>query len=161
VRTIYNPHTKATYLLDKHGQIVETINNNPVIVCTNCNTTTPPFCQNGTYKGLCKICRRIAYYKDNRKRENLKCREYYATQNGKERMKERRFGGNWQKTLDRDGNHCVVCQMTNDLTVHHKDETGMKSVGSYKKSNNSPNNLVTLCRSCHSKLHNGTLPIRL
>ena len=39
---------------------------------------------------------------------------------------------------------CEICQTANDLQVHHKDED---------ITNNVPVNLMTLCSSCHLKLH--------
>lgn len=45
--------------------------------------------------------------------------------------------------LDKD-KVCEVCGSTKNIDVHHKD-------GNWQ--NNHPSNLVTLCRSCHSKQH--------
>jgi len=64
------------------------------------------------------------------------------------------FGGNWKKALDRDNWTCRHCGK--DLTkyrpnVHHKDNKG-HSVKK-KKADNSLKNLVSLCVSCHRKLH--------
>lgn len=39
---------------------------------------------------------------------------------------------------------CENCQSTEHLQIHHKDENWK---------NNSPENLQTLCRTCHMKLH--------
>ncbi len=39
---------------------------------------------------------------------------------------------------------CQQCGSTNCLDVHHKD---------YDYTNNEPDNLILLCRSCHTKLH--------
>jgi 5-methylcytosine-specific restriction endonuclease McrA len=39
---------------------------------------------------------------------------------------------------------CVVCASTRSLDVHHRD-------GNFQ--NNSPDNLIVLCRSCHLKVH--------
>jgi len=47
---------------------------------------------------------------------------------------------------DRDNYKCQVCLYREYLVVHHKD---------YNKNNNELNNLITLCRSCHMKIHNG------
>lgn len=43
---------------------------------------------------------------------------------------------------------CEICGATKDLEVHHKDKN---------HSNNNPNNLMTVCRSCHQKVHNQSL----
>lgn len=41
-------------------------------------------------------------------------------------------------------NACTDCAATLDLIVHHEDRD---------RSNNSPENLVTLCRGCHTRRH--------
>lgn len=46
--------------------------------------------------------------------------------------------------LERDNNECHACHKTYDLTVHHKEPYRISH-------NNSPANLITLCRSCHTK----------
>lgn len=49
--------------------------------------------------------------------------------------------------LRRDGYLCQICKKENDinkLIVHHKDRN---------RKHNTPNNLITLCRSCHGKEH--------
>lgn len=61
----------------------------------------------------------------------------------------------WTKPLriaikHRDGNRCVTCKGQNNLVVHHRD---------FEKSNHSPSNLITLCRSCHGKVHAGKLEL--
>ncbi|MEK6880326.1 MAG: HNH endonuclease signature motif containing protein, partial [Nanoarchaeota archaeon] len=43
---------------------------------------------------------------------------------------------------ERDNFICQECGDYRDLTIHHID---------YNKKNNNPNNLITLCRSCHSQ----------
>ena len=43
---------------------------------------------------------------------------------------------------------CEICGVTKDLEVHHKDKN---------HSNNNPNNLMTVCSSCHQKVHNQSL----
>jgi 5-methylcytosine-specific restriction endonuclease McrA len=47
--------------------------------------------------------------------------------------------------LERDGHKCSECgYSSNSLCVHHKDRN---------PKNNSLDNLITLCKSCHSKEH--------
>lgn len=54
--------------------------------------------------------------------------------------------------LERDGNKCLLCLSDRDrLVVHHKDD---RSPGRAVPANNSPNNLCTLCRSCHNAVTN-------
>lgn len=52
----------------------------------------------------------------------------------------------------RDGHKCRACaypgDKSNRLEVHHRDED---------KSHNSDENLITLCRKCHNKVHRGVL----
>lgn len=45
---------------------------------------------------------------------------------------------------------CEVCGAIIDLEVHHKDED---------RTNNSPENLITLCESCHQRVHSKNLLI--
>lgn len=57
------------------------------------------------------------------------------------------YSVDWTKTLkrsikERDHYTCQVCGEQEDLMIHHID---------YNKKNSDPDNLVTLCRSCHTK----------
>ncbi len=62
-------------------------------------------------------------------------------------------GPNWeeqrQKALERDGHKCRKCSSTECVCVHHK-KPFRNFHGDYVKAN-TLGNLVTLCRSCHSK----------
>ncbi len=74
----------------------------------------------------------------------------------------RRYSGNREKVIARDMRQCAMCGATENLVshdagdgdatgkliVHHLDESG-----SSPKRNDDPGNLVTLCRSCHAKVH--------
>ena len=65
---------------------------------------------------------------------------------------ELRFGGNREKTLIRDCYKCQMCGKTHHeimLDVHHKDKSGRNK----QKHNHSLDNLLTLCHSCHTKIH--------
>ena len=77
----------------------------------------------------------------------------------KEQYKERdakykdlmRFSGNRMRALRRDDYTCTECHKSDpevNLVVHHKDFTGQD-----KKPNNRIENLTTLCRSCHIRIH--------
>lgn len=60
-----------------------------------------------------------------------------------------------RKIREHDGHQCQVCgisesDLENSLSVHHIDED---------KTNNDPENLISLCRSCHIKIHNGGLSL--
>ena len=47
-----------------------------------------------------------------------------------------------QSILKRDDNKCIFCHDNKNLAIHHID---------YNKKNCSPENLITLCKSCHGK----------
>jgi len=59
-----------------------------------------------------------------------------------------RFSGNKIKVLERDNYKCVKCGNTENLIVHHLDESGQG-----ENPNNELDNLTTLCRSCHMAIH--------
>lgn len=61
-----------------------------------------------------------------------------------------RYSGLRYAVLQRDNNKCVNCDSEKLLTVHHKN--GVSWVNS-KEPDNRLENLVTLCRSCHTTLH--------
>ncbi len=69
------------------------------------------------------------------------------------------YGCNWEeqreKTLKRDGYKCQLCDSKKDLVVHHKRplRTFDKTKENWYKKANDLDNLITLCRSCHSKQH--------
>lgn len=61
--------------------------------------------------------------------------------------KKTTFSNNWdevrRRTIADDGGRCCLCGINRKLTIHHRDED---------ESNNSPENLMTLCTKCHDKL---------
>jgi len=59
-----------------------------------------------------------------------------------------RFSGQREEVLKRDGYKCIACGSKDNLIVHHMDGKGR----GYKP-NNEIDNLVTLCRACHMKVH--------
>lgn len=83
--------------------------------------------------------------------ENRKGRKHWNWKGGKSFEP---YSLDWTKTLkrairERDKYVCQWCKKTQGkqlFCVHHIDNN---------KKNCNPNNLVTLCRSCHIKLHNG------
>jgi len=74
------------------------------------------------------------------------CRKTFFNVKSKD---DERFGGNRKKALIRDGHACTVCKSTHHIAVHHIDESGNS-----ENVNNDLDNLITLCNSCHTKLHN-------
>ena len=66
-----------------------------------------------------------------------------------------RFSGNRHLVLKRDKHKCVVCGATTQLSVHHKDRSGQEY-----RPNNSMDNLVVLCGSCHKSEHSETFDAR-
>ena len=54
----------------------------------------------------------------------------------------RRFDGNREEVIHRDGNQCRACGSTGDLIVHHR-----------RPGFNYPDLLVSLCRPCHAQVH--------
>ena len=66
-----------------------------------------------------------------------------------------RFGGNRAKALERDDYRCVICGDTDQIQVHHIDETGRNKPKEVQ--NNELSNLITLCAKCHIEQHNPVL----
>jgi len=83
---------------------------------------------------------------DRRKRE--RDREKYRQIEAKSHDKLR-FGGNRQFTLETDDFKCALCGATENLAVHHRDKSGNTN-----NPNNEITNLITLCSSCHTLVHN-------
>lgn len=110
------------------------------------------------HKGVCRTC--IAIYAklhpENHGYINLKKR--------RERIrKEYGFGGGflWRyglktliKVFSKYNYQCHHCFTKEDLTIHHIDGSGRKNENKkqWKFRNNNPENLILLCRSCHSIL---------
>lgn len=61
------------------------------------------------------------------------------------------FDGNRKKALERDNHTCQRCGATSDLHVHHRDGKGVTTAREDR--NNGLDNLQTLCRSCHTAVH--------
>lgn len=68
------------------------------------------------------------------------------------------YGGQWDlqrmRALKRDRYQCQICGRKNDLIVHHKEP--VKKLDDWHEVNRLEN-LVTLCRSCHTRLEAGHL----
>lgn len=104
-----------------------------------------------------RYCSRECQVKDfkerNRDRINENKREWYSKNKDKvylmnQKAKDKaRFGGNRRKAMSRDKFQCTQCDKQYPyfrLAVHHIDED---------KQNNTLDNLITLCCSCHAKVH--------
>lgn len=54
----------------------------------------------------------------------------------------------WREPRDairkRDGNRCMICGLSHNLHIHHRDRDPM---------NDHPDNLITLCGYCHARVH--------
>jgi len=75
-----------------------------------------------------------------------------ATRRNKRKNKDKiRFDGNRQSILERDRFVCRLCGENSQLIIHHIDGTTNRK--EEKNANNDPTNLITLCRSCHLKVH--------
>lgn len=120
-------------------------------------------------KDIFKV-KRAKHYQKNIERERANCKRWYNAHKESEIEKNKeyrnqnrelfdwyhnkdRFGGMKQIILDRDGNKCCGCGSTHRISVHHKDGTGDHEHKKNIKINNDIKNLITLCGSCHSKLH--------
>lgn len=66
--------------------------------------------------------------------------------------------GQWQKLrleiMHRDKFKCLSCFSQNDLNVHHLYYENGKKIWEYE-----PESLVTLCQTCHEKLHKDLMKI--
>ena len=63
-----------------------------------------------------------------------------------------RFGENYQLILERDNRKCRICFSEKRIVVHHIDGKG-RNVPT-KERNNSLDNLIVLCQSCHMGIQN-------
>jgi hypothetical protein len=61
------------------------------------------------------------------------------------------FSGNRGLALERDNFTCQKCGTTDDLHIHHIDGNGVTVDRNIR--NDDINNLVTLCRTCHTTVH--------
>ena len=100
-------------------------------------------------------------YRDNNKEYHKEYNDNYTKTHPhilKEAHNRVNFGGLREKALERDNFTCQRCGMTQkehldkwncSLIVHHKDGVGRDT----KKPNNTMDNLQTVCKVCHGKLH--------
>lgn len=60
----------------------------------------------------------------------------------------KRYGGNYYIVLKRDQCKCRICGSIENICVHHID-----GYDEYNPQNNAADKMITLCRSCHIKVH--------
>lgn len=65
-----------------------------------------------------------------------------------------RYGGNYYSVLKRDNYKCINCGSNEKICVHHLDGFRKDIPG-----NNQIQKLITLCKKCHSNLHNNNIKI--
>lgn len=140
-------------------------------VCINCKTTDRPY----HAKGLCKKCYKDKWYSDNPEAQSKHHRKtylkyqnkyikhasdyYYANKDKVLRRLQRKyredsFDGNMILALCRDNFECQnnACEQRSlRLDVHHKDGNGIHA----DVPNHKLENLITLCASCHTRVHAG------
>jgi len=101
--------------------------------CVDCRT-----------KYICEVCGKHG-------RTNANFKKYCSVECSKLAKANFYYDGNYTKVQKRDGYKCRACSSTHGLTVHHIDYSGKGlKMG---KANNKMDNLITLCDSCHQKLH--------
>lgn len=122
--------------------------------CEFCGNNFEPLPQHPYQKYCGYMCRNKMFKKLNpekvkqyKKKDKEKNREHYLKKD-MDRHDKIMFGGNREKALERDNHKCCTCNKDSGLVVHHKDFTGQSD-----NANNELENLITLCRSCHIKIH--------
>jgi len=118
--------------------------------CSTCGTAK----RKHTAKGLCTRCYSEMYRKDPRTRDRVRKQKldwYLKQPKGfqKNSRDMRNFSGLREEVLARDNYLCTSCGNPDLLLVHHIDGNGRGT----KNPNNDLENLKTLCRSCHAKVH--------
>ena len=69
-------------------------------------------------------------------------------------INKKRYNGNYYIVLQRDKYKCVMCNEIENLCVHHIDGYNENVTDTVTKNSNE-NQLITLCRKCHSNIHAG------
>jgi len=138
--------------------------------CLNCGSSFVRDIHHGNtfFKKYCsKKCGRQYYYKKHKEEERKKNKQWYQKNKESELIKNKeyrklnkelfswyhnknRFSGLRMDILNADGNKCVFCDSTKKISVHHID--GKNHLNS-SEWNNKYENLITLCNSCHHRLH--------
>lgn len=110
---------------------------------------------------LCKIC--LAKHSEQEKKRRIRLKAAGLCQRcGKcppkpnetlcaqcrQEIKRYKLGGQHWKVLERDNFTCQICNRTEYLVVHHKNDKGPHT----DAPNNDLNNLITICRLCHNHI---------
>ena len=150
--------------------------------CLNCDKKFEITHTGGAKRVFCSLrCRQLSYmkknrliikehrrqhYQKNKNKERQMCARWYQKNKESEIAKNKeyramnrelfdwyhnkdRFGGIREMILQRDDSKCRICNNKNKICVHHIDGTNYIK----QNANNGLENLITLCNSCHSKLH--------
>ena len=67
-----------------------------------------------------------------------------------ESTNQKRYNGNYYHCMTRDNGKCAICGDTQNLCLHHID-----GYDKNRPETSAINKMITLCRECHSKVHNG------
>lgn len=117
--------------------------------CNYCKKSFIPKFRNDE-KYCCKECSSNHWRMVNK--DYLKFRSFLYYRENKERLAElaykwrnlNEYGGNKTRSLERDKYKCVECGSKKQLVTHHVD---------CDRGNNQVENLATLCRACHARVH--------
>ena len=143
--------------------------------CLWCEKDFTPSSRN-LHKKYCSIhCGRQFHWNINKEQEKMRMKEWYRNHRESEIEKnaqyrkenkelfdwyhnKTRFDGLRNIILDRDNKQCQICEddgvvSKRILTIHHIDGKSYASGYKPEEANNEINNLITLCNSCHHKLH--------
>jgi DNA-directed RNA polymerase subunit RPC12/RpoP len=111
-------------------------------LCMDCGTEINVSWKVDTTKGVrCPVCRG---------RYEVQGKNEYDRVHRVEYFNKTAYGNVRNFILERDGYKCRLCGETKHLIVHHINE---QSYHSTDNPDNSPDNLTTLCNSCHSGYH--------
>lgn len=111
-----------------------------------------PKCKSEKIKKRSKVCKKVLelYYKNIEKKRKYQ-RERYWKKHGKLLSYQHKWNGQdeREKILKRDNYRCQMCSSQEKLIIHHIDGKGVHKYNT----NNQNKNRITLCVSCHRKVH--------
>lgn len=138
--------------------------------CINCGKSFTKCKYNPRKMYCCHKCARQYYYKTHIEKEKQGCKKWYKENRESELEKNKiyrqqnkelfkwyhnrdRFNGMREIILERDLRKCFACGSENYISIHHKDNKGYYKAKNKEDINNDLDNLITLCGSCHHRLH--------